>query len=438
MKGEHFLPFRRSDVVTMCADELHGDDREQFVAFARMLACLVHHRFHETIERLKDAYHPFHPEADTRPLRTLGPAEREAARARLEADLTALARAANFVPMSLAEVEEAMTGHSLLKLRLEVDTRDVDSLLLFRRGESVEAGTVKRFWFWRRPVSYVKYSRVLVYAKFKESEQFTEKEAKRLPFRPGSIIVKLFQNVPREDLEMVFPNVRIRMRLIDKLLIGVPAVVSGVVVIVQKLFAVIGPILLLIAFWLGLRREAEPLDSGKLVAIGIALSAVGAYAWRQINNFKNRKILFMKALSENLYYRNLDNDAGVFHHLVDAAEEAEVIEAVLAYHFLRSAGTPLTAAELDHRVESWFQQRWEHDFDFEVDDGLRKLHELDLVTTTPDGRYQPIPIDHALSRLDRMWDDAFHYAEPATVRIPTAGPSRPTDPGIPTQTAAPS
>lgn len=422
MKGEHFLPFRRNDVVTMCAEELNGSDREQFVAFARMLASLLHHRFHETIERLKDAYHPFHPEADTRPLRTLDAAEREAARARVETELTALARAANFVPMSLAEVEEAMAGHSLLKLRLEIDTRAVDSLLLFRRGESVEAGTETRFWVWRRPVSYVKYSRVLVYAKFKEPDQFTAKEAKKLPFRPGSIIVKLFQNVPREDLEMIFPNVRIRMRLIDKLLIGVPAVVSGAVVVVQKLFAVIGPILLLIGFWLGLTETVEEIDSAKLVGIGIALSTVGAYAWRQINNFKNRKIRFMKALSENLYYRNLDNDAGVFHHLVDAAEEAEVIEAVLAYHFLRAAGTPLTAAELDHRVESWFRQRWEHDFDFEVDDGLRKLRELGLVTTTPDGRYQPIPIDHALSRLDQLWDDAFNYAEPATVRLPTAIP----------------
>jgi len=37
----------------------------------------------------------------------------------------------------------------------------------------------------------------------------------------------------------------------------------------------------------------------------------------------------------------------VFHHLLDAAEEEEVKEAVLAYHFLRTAAGPLTAAELD-------------------------------------------------------------------------------------------
>jgi hypothetical protein len=35
----------------------------------------------------------------------------------------------------------------------------------------------------------------------------------------------------------------------------------------------------------------------------------------------------LEALKENLYFRNLDNDAGVFHHLLDAAEEEEVKEA---------------------------------------------------------------------------------------------------------------
>jgi hypothetical protein len=65
--------------------------------------------------------------------------------------------------------------------------------------------------------------------------------------------------------------------------------------------------------------------------------------------FKNRKIQFMKALSENLDFRNLDNDAGVFHFLLDAAEE-EVTEEVLAYHFPRTAARPLTAAELDRRI----------------------------------------------------------------------------------------
>jgi hypothetical protein len=73
-------------------------------------------------------------------------------------------------------------------------------------------------------------------------------------------------------------------------------------------------------------------------------------AGSRTSKFKNRKIQFMRALSENLDFRNLDNDAGVFHLLLDAAEEEEVKEVVLAYHFLRTAARPLTAVELDRRI----------------------------------------------------------------------------------------
>src|SRR4029453_9082467 len=167
---------------------------------------------------------------------------------------------------------------------------------------------------------------------------------------PGSTIIKLFQDVPRADLEMLFPNAQVRMRRIDKLLIGVPAVVSGVIVIVTKLIASLVPVLLLLAFWFGARREPVQLDQGQLFALGAGLVAFGGFLVRQFTKFKNRKIQFMKSLSESLYFRNLDNDAGVFHHLLDVAEEEEVKEAVLAYHFLRTAGQPLTAPELDRRI----------------------------------------------------------------------------------------
>ena len=81
---------------------------------------------------------------------------------------------------------------------------------------------------------------MLVYATFKDADHFADADLDKLPFRPGSTIIKLFQNVPRDDLEMVFPNVQVRMRRIDKLLIGVPALISGIVVIVTKLFASLG------------------------------------------------------------------------------------------------------------------------------------------------------------------------------------------------------
>ena len=406
---EHFIPFRRTDVVSMCADELPATERESFLGFARMLASLLHYRFHGRIEALKDAYHPFNPEGDTHAIATVGPAERRVARERVEQELSALARAANFTEIDVAELQRALAGHSLLKVSMAINTEVIDKVLLFRRGESTRTRTVP-IWYGlrKRTMSFTNYSKVLVYAMFKEADQLRGDPA-RLPFRPGSMIIKMFQNVPADDLEMVFPNVQVRMRLFDKLLIGIPALISGITVIVTKLAVSLGVVLLFLAFWLGLRDKPEDLTQAQLISLGIGLAAFGGYLVRQVTKFKNRKILFMKALSENLYFRNLDNDAGVFHHLLDAAEESEVMEAVLAYHFLRTAAEPPTAAELDRRIQDWFATRWDTTLDFEVEDGLRKLRQLALVAGDDQGRLTAVSLAEAKKRLDHDWDNLFAY-----------------------------
>jgi hypothetical protein len=409
MSAEHFIPFRRSDVVAMCADQLPATDRESFLGLARMLGSLLHYRFQARIEALKEAYHPFNPEGDTHDVSAIGPAERQAARLRVEQELADLARAANFTEIDVAELKEALTDHSLLKVQMAIDTEVIDKVMLFRRGESVRTREIP-IWYGlrRRTVSFTNYAKVLVYAMFKDADQVKGDPAK-LPFKPGAMVIKMFQNVPREDLEMVFPNVQVRMRLLDKLLIGIPAAISGITIIVTKLAVSLGVVLLFLAFWLGLRGQPEQLSQGKLISLGVGLAAFGGYLVRQVTKFKNRKILFMKALSENLYFRNLDNDAGVFHHLLDAAEESEVMEALLAYHFVRTAPEPPTAAELDRRVQDFFATQWNTVFDFEVEDGLRKVRQLSLVAEDDAGRLHAVGLVEAKKRLDHEWDNLFSY-----------------------------
>ena len=389
-----------------------SEERESFRAFVDLLASLLHHEFRARLEVIKDTYHPFNPDSDTRSIVEPGPAERQAAQQRLVDELSALAEDANFERISVDDLDRAFVEESLMKVRLEADFDDVEQIMFFRRGEHTRREEVKQFFgLRRRTLEFTTYAKVLVYVKFQDAAHFEAKGKKvdDLPFTPGSTIIKLFQNVPRADLEMLFPNAQVRMRPIDKLLIGVPAAVSGVIVIATKLIAAVIPVLLLLGFWVGLRREPVQLNQGQLVALGAALMAFGGYVVRQFTKFKTRKIQFMKALSENLYFRNLDNDAGVFHHLLDAAEEEEVKEAVLAYHFLRTAAGPLTAAELDGRIEEWFTRRWDASFDFEVDDGLAKLRRLRLVDDDGQGRLAAVRLDEAKRRLDEIWDGLFAY-----------------------------
>ena len=396
----------------MCADDVPEGERESFRAFADLLASLLHQEFRSRLETLKDAYAPFDPDGDTRTIVELGPAERQAAQQRLVDELTSLAEDANFDRIGAEDLGRAFDEESLMKVRLEAKFDDFEQVVFYRRGERSRQEEVKTlFGLRRRAIEFVNYGKVLVYVKFKDAAHFEQagRDVATLPFTPGSTIIKLFQDVPRADLEMLFPNAQVRMRTVDKLLIGVPAVVSGVIVVVTKLVAALIPVLLLLAFWLGVREEPVRLDQGQLVALGAALMAVGGFLVRQFTKFRNRKIEFMKALSESLYFRNLDNDAGVFHHLLDAAEEEEVKEALLAYHFLRTADRPLSAEELDRRIEDWFARRWDAVFDFEVDDGVGKLRRLGLVDDGDAGGLAAVSLDEAKRRLDRTWDDLFAY-----------------------------
>ncbi|MEN8753997.1 MAG: DUF3754 domain-containing protein, partial [Desulfobacterales bacterium] len=164
----------------------------------------------------------------------------------------------------------------------------------------------------------------------------------------------------------------------------------------------------LVAFWVGLREHTVDINQHHLVALGLGLGALAGYLFKQIGKFKNRKIRFMKTLTESLYFRNLDNNAGVFHHMIDAAEEEEFKEAVLAYYFLLVAGAGLSRQELDHAVERWLAERWNCRINFEVDDALKKLERLGIISIRAD-KIRCRPLEDAKRHLDKSWDNFFSY-----------------------------
>ncbi|MBW3601942.1 MAG: DUF3754 domain-containing protein [Actinobacteria bacterium] len=412
MAPERFIPFARRDVVSMCAERVGEDDAPLFRSLAEILTSFVHMTYHARLERMKEAYAPFAQDSDVRALRSREPVDEAAAQDQLVGELRQLLEDANFEPIGSDELASAFEEESLLKIRVHVDFGDFAEVLFSRRGVRRSTETVRELYgLRRREITFATYERVAVYVRFRDAEYFEAqgRDVADLPFEPGATLVKLFQNVPRADLEMLFPNTEVGMRLIDKLILGVPAAVSGVVVVSTKLLGSLGLIFLLIAFWLGLRDEPVLIDQAALLALAAGLSALVGYLAKQWNAFKNRKIQYMKQLSENLYFRNLDNDVGVFFHLLDAAEEEEVKEALLAYSALLVAG-PLTAEELDHDVEQWLASEHDVRLDFEIHDALGDLAALRLVE--PDGdRYVAVPPEEARRRLDARWDEVFTYAE---------------------------
>lgn len=407
----HYLPFRKADLVQLCLQDsrLTEEQRAQFRHWAALVAALLHHEFHELLERLKDAFDAQQPDASRRPLPDSDAAEPHVAG--LAPLMQQLLVAANYQPITREDLEQALQEASLFNVRLAVDFDDFDELVFYRRGIRQKTETV-RHWFGLRAkqIEFSSYDRVLVYARFKSDAHFAAQRRGELLFTPGATVLKLFQKVPKADLEMLFPNTEVRMRLQDKLLIGVPAAVGSVAMVVTKLSSTLLLLGALLAFWLGMRDEPVRIDQAALLTLAAGLGTLGAYLFRQFGKFKNRKIRFMKALTDNLYFRNLDSDAGVFHRLLDEAEDQECKEVLLAYFALLLANEPLAEEELDRWVERWFHERCGAEVDFEVDDAVAKLRRWGLLVDASGGKLTTLPLDQALQTLDARWDGLYDFS----------------------------
>ena len=384
------------------------DGAEQFRSFSRLTSALYHYEFYDREQVVTEAWERVGDDPGAASL--------------VAAELTGLLDGANYIPVTMAELDDALANESLIPLRLKVDLDDYDELLIYRRGSELDTVEIPKWMGLRskeRTITVDK--RVVVYTRVKAQSWFDERKidpAER-NLVPGHVSLRQFQNVPRADIEMLLPSTQVGLRLTDSLLIGVPAVASGVAVLATKLLPTLGLIFLLVGAWLGFRDEQPDIDQAALVILLGGALTLGGFVFRQWTKLKNRRLEYLKTLTENLYFRTLAAGTGVLHTLLSSAEQQEVVEVLLAYRFLLAAPGGLTAAELDAEVETWLRDAGQGDIDFEVADAVAKLHRLEVIEGHPTMR--ALPLAESLALLDRRWDDLFRYqpselVAPSTVR----------------------
>ena len=54
-----------------------------------------------------------------------------------------------------------------------------------------------------------------------------------------------------------------------------------------------------------------------------------------VMKYQRQSLIYQKQLTDNIYFRNVNNNAGIFDYIIGAAEEQECKEAFLAYYFLQ-------------------------------------------------------------------------------------------------------
>jgi hypothetical protein len=204
--------------------------------------------------------------------------------------------------------------------------------------------------------------------------------------------------------------VRVVLSLFDQLSLGLPGIAGGIPILF-KLLPAISVLFVVIAAYLGISGSVREDDTKEALAAMSALAALGGYLMRQWLKYRHQSLKYQKEVSDNVYFRNINNNAGALDHLVGSAEEQECKEAFLAYYFLGTAPAPLTQGALEDEVEHWLKDKFGVAAEFEVSEALARLERLALLRRDGD-KLAVLPIGDALNVLDWRWAGFFPIPTP--------------------------
>lgn len=400
---ERFIPVSLAKLIADLLSSKRLDSRENFAwqQFCTRYTKLFHAEAYTQLQHLKSIYQPYNPDRDVLIINQAPTAQPT----QFKTELYNVLENANYEKISEDDLNEALNKISPHGVKVSVDFDDFAEVALFYRGSAIQQQSHrnwKNFSFKKQSIDVKVFRRLFILLQPKNRQQwithFTEQNLSlesaqkkadaalktlNINTQDNPVFLKLFKDIPRADLEMLFPNTRIQIRLFDKIKLGVMGsggTAGGVMATLSKFGAAIDPI-------------------SALIAIAGLLGVI----WRQIAKIFSQRAKYSAILTKNLYFYSLDNNMGALTYLIDSAEAEECKEAILAYFFLLTAGKS-TRLSLDQSIEHYIQQQYAIPMDFEIDDGLNKLQESGLLVRNGE-TLQAIPLEEANLTLQQRWHD---------------------------------
>jgi len=407
---ETFIPISRFALKDCLTQPPFNELGTEYSTYLLYFCAWRHQHYRHKLQDLKELYLPFSPDRDTLTILNYSAKERKGMQQKLTQELSALLEQANYTTINQYDLEAIFAKASHYGLQLKVDLSEFDEVLLFSRGTSIkqeERRTLKSAFLRKETIDIPIFQRLFLLLKLKPEaarikeimaeQSVTEKKAakllkkyrKMLPEQMSSdaIYLKIFKQIPHIDLEMLFPNAQIKLKPLDKLKLTITAgggTVGSVVAAITKLAVVANP----------------------LAIVGVLLGLVGVIV-RQVTKFFTQRTKYMMILAQNLYFHNLANNRAVLTLMVDRAEEEEIKECFLLYHFLAHHKEPQPRETIKLDIEQFMQQQFDVTLTFDIETPLQSLMNDGILTELSDGRLTVLAPVEALAKIDILWKSAM-------------------------------
>lgn len=405
---EKFLPVTSYTLLDRLTATWPDGETAQVRRFMLYLSFWRRQSYTAKLLELEQVYEPFAPDSDNLVTRAYSPDERLAMQKRFVELMESLLRQGNFTRVDPENVHFILTKDSAYGLDLQVDLNAFEEILICYRGATTiteRRRDVRKAYMGWKDVHIPVFRRMFLLFKLKpfdvrvgevmQEKKIEKKEAERIvrqlrgllppTVTSDCIYIKLFKNMPRSDVEMIFPNTKVRFRLFDKIKFGVTA--GGG--LGMGLFGTVGKI---------------ALATNPYTLMG-AVAGLGGIALRQATNFFNQRTRYMVVLAQNLYFHAMADNQGVITLLADRAAEEDLKEEMLLYSVLAKERINVAnLGRIDGAIEEFLTKTFGINADFDVDDALQRLKEEGIVIEAADGTLQTLPPREAALHIDKLWD----------------------------------
>ena len=369
---EHFIPIDREKLLE-CLTEFETcseSEKSELKKFFELISSVLHKQYHKRQIRVQKIYQPLDPDS----VILLKDSDTKNS-SEVFTELIEILANANYTKLSTDELETAVDNATALGLRMKVDFSLFDELHVYGRGDEIQKWTKKSWWkfFKEEEFDVEVYQRLVIAFRLKDHDNLPKEQSS------SYVYLKSFKSIPHSDLHTLLPGTQVKMSLLDRGKIIIPAlsgIVLSIVKIVRLMVAVtiFATLATFIQFW--------------VIPAGIIYYVIKGFL-----SYQKTKDKYQLNLTRHLYFQNLDNNSGVLLRLLHEAEFQDYREMVIACYLVWKYGQAGIDAEKIHQIaEKKLKETIHLDINFEAEDALAKLEKLGAIKNENDTWF-PLPME---------------------------------------------
>lgn len=203
--------------------------------------------------------------------------------------------------------------------------------------------------------------------------------------------LKIYERIPIPDLPVVFPHKKLSFRILDTVRLDIATVIG------------------LLAYVVNYKFESLASSPSAFLLDIVAGTALVILVFRVALGYKQTRDRYQLLVNKTLYEKTLASGFGSVYFLLDASEQQQYKEALLAYAMLlcRKKYEVSSRASIRDACEQFMHEKFEAKIEMPIDKAMETLLRLGLVIELPtDGGSSVIglPCSEAYRILKSRWD----------------------------------